>query len=373
MDSIRRESPLAPDLTLLMERHTAAMHAETPPESIHMLDASALDVPEIAFFVMRAADGRAVGMGTFAPEDWEEHLTIEIAAVNELSALSSLAAETIAYNEGLNGEILRGDQPLCFVFEKFARHYGLEVGDTAQFTLYYIQYPSFYEGKIAINPLGVYDLTVAGIIWPSAWDTGATPQNVILPVAWVRRAYAGSGIVFSPTSASFTVADPLQLNAFKSAMHTFGLLETDPTAAPSYVGSALKVHDKVFINSVNLLEENLSQLRFFLPVILVILVFTGYLTSYLLMRNRRREVAVMRSLGTGMRACLRIFTLENATLALAGALLGTLPAALLIPSADAAVLCLAAGVFCVCDLLGTVIALYGLSRFSVMDALCRTD
>ncbi|HPE26456.1 MAG: GNAT family N-acetyltransferase [Rhodobacteraceae bacterium] len=84
MDSIRRESPLAPDLTLLMERHTAAMHAETPPESIHMLDASALDVPEIAFFVMRAADGRAVGMGAL------KHLD---ASHGEIKSMHILAEE----------------------------------------------------------------------------------------------------------------------------------------------------------------------------------------------------------------------------------------------------------------------------------------
>ncbi|WP_411709789.1 GNAT family N-acetyltransferase [Albidovulum salinarum] len=62
MPTIRPESPLTPDLALLMERHTAAMHAETPPESIHMLDAEALAGPGIDFFVMRE-DGRPVGMG----------------------------------------------------------------------------------------------------------------------------------------------------------------------------------------------------------------------------------------------------------------------------------------------------------------------
>lgn len=63
MPAIRRESPTLPDLALLMERHTAAMHAETPPESIHMLDAAALAVPGIDFFVMRDDGGRPVGMG----------------------------------------------------------------------------------------------------------------------------------------------------------------------------------------------------------------------------------------------------------------------------------------------------------------------
>jgi putative acetyltransferase len=61
---ILRESPAQPELSLLFQRHTAAMHEETPPESIHMMDASELDRPDISFFVMRDA-GRAIGMGAF--------------------------------------------------------------------------------------------------------------------------------------------------------------------------------------------------------------------------------------------------------------------------------------------------------------------
>ncbi|MBC7138823.1 MAG: GNAT family N-acetyltransferase [Defluviimonas sp.] len=62
--AITRESPLGPDLALLMRRHAEAMHADTPPESIHMMDAAALDVPGIAFFVMREG-GEPLAMGAF--------------------------------------------------------------------------------------------------------------------------------------------------------------------------------------------------------------------------------------------------------------------------------------------------------------------
>lgn len=64
MITISRESPLGPDLALLMTRHTADMHADTPPESIHMMDAGELAVAEVAFFVMRDA-GAPVAMGAF--------------------------------------------------------------------------------------------------------------------------------------------------------------------------------------------------------------------------------------------------------------------------------------------------------------------
>ncbi len=62
MIHIAAESPLGSDLDLLMQRHTAEMHADTPPESIHMMDARQLAQPGMAFFVMRDA-GVPVAMG----------------------------------------------------------------------------------------------------------------------------------------------------------------------------------------------------------------------------------------------------------------------------------------------------------------------
>ena len=59
---IAAESPMSPDLDLLFARHVQAMHADTPPESIHMLPRGELDSPRITFLVMREA-GEPVGMG----------------------------------------------------------------------------------------------------------------------------------------------------------------------------------------------------------------------------------------------------------------------------------------------------------------------
>lgn len=60
--TIAPESPLSPDLDLLFGRHVAAMLADTPPESIHMLPRADLAREGIDFLVMR--DGtEPVGMG----------------------------------------------------------------------------------------------------------------------------------------------------------------------------------------------------------------------------------------------------------------------------------------------------------------------
>lgn len=62
--TIVRETPVGGDLALLFARHTADMHADTPPESIHMMDASELDIPAVHFFVAREA-GVPLAMGAF--------------------------------------------------------------------------------------------------------------------------------------------------------------------------------------------------------------------------------------------------------------------------------------------------------------------
>lgn len=62
MLEIRRESPLGCDLAQLMARHSEAMHADSPPESIHMMDAKSLDTHHVLFFVLRESD-HAIGMG----------------------------------------------------------------------------------------------------------------------------------------------------------------------------------------------------------------------------------------------------------------------------------------------------------------------
>lgn len=59
--SFALESPLADDLALLFQRHAAEMHADTPPESIHMLPREALVSSDIDFFVLRRS-GKPIGM-----------------------------------------------------------------------------------------------------------------------------------------------------------------------------------------------------------------------------------------------------------------------------------------------------------------------
>lgn len=75
MLKITAENPMQEDLVLLHQRHTEAMHADSPPESIHMLPPNALAEPDVGFYVLRE-DGVAIGMGALKRID-AEHAEIK--------------------------------------------------------------------------------------------------------------------------------------------------------------------------------------------------------------------------------------------------------------------------------------------------------
>ena len=123
--TIGRESPLGPDLSLLMTRHTADMHADTPPESIHMMDAGQLAIDSVAFFVMRL-EGVPVAMGAFKrfEADHAEIKSMHVLSENRGQGLSRVMLDhlvTEAARAGITRLSLEtGSQPM---FEPARRLY----------------------------------------------------------------------------------------------------------------------------------------------------------------------------------------------------------------------------------------------------------
>ena len=116
--TITRERPTSVDLVLLMQRHTADMHADTPPESIHMMDAGALDHPNIAFYVLRD-HGEPLAMGAF------KRIDATHAEIKSLHVLSETRGR------GLSGRML--DHLLAEAQAAGYARLSLETGSQAMF------------------------------------------------------------------------------------------------------------------------------------------------------------------------------------------------------------------------------------------------
>ncbi|WP_353708251.1 GNAT family N-acetyltransferase [Cellulosimicrobium sp. ES-005] len=77
------EDLAAEDVLALLQEHLDEMHATSPPESVHALDAERLRAPDITFVTARSADGGLLGCGALKQHD---------ATLGELKSMRTTAA-----------------------------------------------------------------------------------------------------------------------------------------------------------------------------------------------------------------------------------------------------------------------------------------
>lgn len=202
-------------------------------------------------------------------------------------------------------------------------------------------------------------------------NTLQLPSDILIPFEAVRKVFHQNKIDFYVDSASFYVADPLQLNVFKNEMKSFGLLERAPSAKLTYDGIALVVRDTTFRTLASQLRQSIDALEGFFPFISTIVIFIGYITSFLLLNSRQKEYALMRALGAGRGKCFLIFFLEQFFLIILGAFIGGGTANLILKGTLEVVT--TGNIFLFSYFFGCMVALWRIGKTSVIEALFCTE
>jgi ABC-type antimicrobial peptide transport system permease subunit len=243
--------------------------------------------------------------------------------------------------------------------------YQLKIGDTIPLNLFY-QYFDEQE-ELHYSPLEIISISIIGTMDPIDSSTEQLPPDILLPFETVRASFHAQGVAFSAESAFFYVSDPLQLNAFKKEMKSFGLQAKAPSAKYSYQGIALAVRDTIFRILASQLRQSIDTLQSFFPLIFIIVLFIGYITSFLLINSRQKEFALMRALGAGRGKCFLLFFLEQFLLIFLGELIGGGVAIVLFHKA--LMVLFAGNIFLFSYLLGCVVALWRMEKTSITEAL----
>ena len=176
---------------------------------------------------------------------------------------------------------------------------------------------------------------------------GLTPPDILVPFGAVRESHHRQGIRFVAHSACFTVG----------ISWLWRLLW----------GDTLNVNDSVFISTASRLRQLIGTALAFYPVLLVLIVCAGYLVALLLLQSRRKEMALLRSIGIGRARCFFLFFREQFLLTLSGVLAGSLIAVLLhgnYGGNSAFTGCMVG----ICYLLGNSFALWRLLKVGEMEA-----
>lgn len=311
------------------------------------------------------------GLGSLTPEEAKTYYAIwAVLGANTVEAVAGFEPDAVTWLPDYGPDFLSSDKPVCLIDKNLMETHSLSLGDSVPVDLHYYRYGD--HGEITYEPVELTELRIVGTV-----DMGGAAQRVVVPFEYIRAVFHRQDITFTAASASFYVRDPLKLNDFKAEMKTIQLSKVDTSGNAALAvlanrGAALLVNDAIFISSATRLQESLSLLRGFLPLLAVVLAAIGYFVAYLMIQNRREENAVLRLLGMSRRESMGLYFTEMVLLTLSGSLFGLLiSTAFRIGGFSAGVLgfCLLS----LCFMLGSLIALLRLGRTNVMLALAQPD
>lgn len=200
--------------------------------------------------------------------------------------------DDVEWVEGCDRSIFDGDAMVCLMPNDWKADYG----DT-------------WECWIGENN---YTFTVAGIYGNkfSSKDNGSV---YYCPVNTLKAIYEAEGRTFTYCGMEMDLQNLAELDAFKAQMKKLNLDSGE---------TRMVINDSQLQTVTSQLKRQVRLLETLLPVLLALIAAIGFGSSFLLLRGRKREAAVLRSLGMRRIAVFGSFLFENLLQAVLGLLIG---------------------------------------------------
>lgn len=272
----------------------------------------------------------------------------------------------ITYLDGYQ-QMLHSHEAVCMVNAELMKAMGWQLGDPLAITIFEAGYQDISS---TCQKVGDAVLTLTASYQPENLEESF--PLLILPAGWARDYYQEHSRPFSVSCASFTIGDPFRLNAFKADMKKAGFQNPNPLGEPSSKGEALLVYDDAFIRASSPIKRNVTLLQRLYPLIFLLIALLGFLISFLLLRSRRQEMAIARSLGTGRLRTPLILVGENAVLQLLGVGAAALSIPYLAAGGGRQLFPLLSG-YAAVYLLGGIAAVAMLGRMSILEQFTNFD
>lgn len=243
-----------------------------------------------------------------------------LVGINALEAESALLTENgtqIIWLPGYDESLFGGDEQACILPQ--AMYHSLENG-TEPLRL---QFRYRAEGLSSVTETEI-EIQVAG------YFTGGNGSDYIYaPCKVLERVYAELKEERMIDRVSGTLSDNELLEELKQNRNSW-FAAPSPTGAPTAWGAhgyktytnALDIDDSLLVNAKTLLENSIAVNRICTVAVLALSAAAGFFIGLLVIRSRKREIGLLRSMGTANSAVFAGFALENLSCIVAGTLLG---------------------------------------------------
>jgi len=279
----------------------------------------------------------------------------------------------VNFLSGYGFDSLRLKENVAIIPSNFAQNNGIELGDTIRITGWddYDRYAICSVQDLLV--IGIYNQTwqsdVIYVPWLKSYDHFYF-VDYLYPLDWDENkdyfweAVWNELIPRDVRAATFTLKNTENLDAFREYLEEHGYSEA---GIIKYLRTAVVIQDKNLEDTIKTLDNYIRLMEILTPIMLVLFGIIGFIVSYLLIRNRISELAIMRSMGTGKVSVFLSYFLEQVILFAVG-LIPVIVFSLISPEYYAYYRT-SLGYFILSYLAGSGLALIYLNRADLLDIL----
>lgn len=285
-----------------------------------------LDIPATIISLLEASDFLAEGLYSrnlcLLSEAWVEMDTMalenklnnakKLVGVNTSEAIQ-VNVDLVNYLEGYDENLFTTSERVCIASDDFMRDLNLELGDSYRFTV-----AENAPAKIS-HPHKELTLKIVGVYAGYSW------QNLYCPWDIITEVYQDISIPLTWDSAGFILENTQRLPEFKELLNELGFVspyETQGYRPRNKLGFV--INDRLKDNVTGKVSGNIDFMTALYPLIYLLSAGIGFVVSFLLIRLRKLEFAIMRSLGTSRGMSFLSFFCEQTLLCFAGTALAVL-------------------------------------------------
>lgn len=242
-----------------------------------------------------------------------------LVGANAIEAIPEFAAEDAIqpqYWEGYDASLFASSERVCILSEDLLQGLNLQLGDSFKITV-----AENARVESADHPHGEIALQIVGVFSGPAWRKAYCPWDTITAV------YEDLGIPLTWDSARFCLENTLKMHELKALLSRLNFLSPYEVGQDAITGQGrlgFVINDRILTKATGGVKSYIGFMTALYPVIYLLSAGIGFVVSYLLIRLRKPEFAIMRSLGAGKGMSFLSFFWEQVLLSLLGTALGVL-------------------------------------------------
>lgn len=277
----------------------------------------------------------------------------------------------VEFLEDYSYDSLRQREDTGVISQSLAEAYDIHMGDTIRITAWMIVDESAVCSVIDFQVIGIYTSQWRSetiyIPWINSYEHAYIVDNYYTDSKEDDVGYYSIWNEYIPRrvgSATFTLKNTKELSAYRDYLENQGYSQMGRISSNRL---AIVIQDKALEDTIQNLNNHIRLMETIKPIMLVLFGVIGFVISYLLIRHRIGELAIMRSMGSGKSNVFLSFFLEQLALFFVGLVPGV-GYALLQP--DKFLLYGTSLVyFIICYLFGSALALILMNRANMLGIL----